>query len=86
LFRTFPKTHLNTFLLELLMAEGVITSYGVGSRIGGGSEANDRKRAMEDNSPGPSTKRRTGSAVKKEEMSAKDRARRIQALQVSNVN
>jgi hypothetical protein len=65
------------------MAEGVITRYGVGARIGGESVANDRKRAREDNSPGPSTKRRTGSTVKKEEMSANTRAQRIQALQVS---
>jgi hypothetical protein len=69
------------FLLELLMAEGVITRYGVG-----GPDANDRKRAREDYSPGPSTKRRTGSTVKKEEMSANGRAQRIQILQVSRVN
>ena len=69
------------------MAEGVITRYGVGARIGGGgSDVNDRKRAREDYSPGPSTKRRTGSTVKKEEMSANARAQRIQALQVSRVN
>jgi hypothetical protein len=67
---------------ELLMAEGVITRYGVGARIGGGGfDVNDRKRAREDYSPGPSTKRRTGSTVKKEEMSANARAQRIQALQ-----
>jgi len=65
---------------ELLMAEGVITRYGVGARIGGGSEANERKRAREDYPPGPSTKRRTGSTVKKEEMSVNARAQRIQAL------
>jgi hypothetical protein len=71
------------------MAEGVISSYGhgVGARIGGGgSEANDRKRAREDYSPGPSTKRRTGSTAKKEEMSANARAQRIQDLQVSRIN
>jgi len=62
------------------MAEGVVTGCGVGARIGRGSEANDRKRAGEDSSPGPSTKRRTGSTVKKEEMSADARAQRIQAL------
>ena len=84
IFRTFPETLL-ILLLELLMAEGVITS--VGARIGGGSEANDgnSKRAREGHSPGPSTKRRTGSTVKKEELSAKARARRMQALQVSRV-
>ena len=62
------------------MAEGVITGYGVGTRIGGGgSDANDRKRAREDRySPGPSTKRQTRPTVKKE--------KRIQALQVSRVN
>jgi hypothetical protein len=68
------------------MAEGVITRCGVGARIGGGSDANDRKRAREDCLPGPSTKRRTGSTIKKEEMSANARAQRIQALQVSRVN
>ena len=68
------------------MADGVITGHGVGARIGRGSEVNDRKRAREDFSPGPSTKRRTGSTVKKEEVSANARAQRIQALQVSRVN
>jgi hypothetical protein len=64
------------------MAEGVITRHGVG-----GSDANDRKRAREDHySPGPSTKRRTGSTVKKEKMSANARLQRVQALQVSRVN
>lgn len=69
---------------------------------GGGSEANDRKHTREDHSPGPSTKRRTRtvtangqrrnafvrseSIVKKEEMSANARAKRIQVLQVSRVN
>ena len=66
----------------------MIAGYGVGARIGGGesNDANDRKRAREDYTPGPSTKRRTGSTVKKEEMSANARAQRIQALQVSRVN
>jgi hypothetical protein len=70
------------------MAEGVITRYGVGARIGAGrSDSNDRKRAREDYySPGPSTKRRAGSTVKKEKMSANARAQRIQVLQVSRVN
>jgi len=68
------------------MAEGVIPRYGVRDRIGGGSEANDRKRAREDHSPGPSTKRLTRSTVKKEEMSVNARAQRIHALQVSRVN
>jgi hypothetical protein len=77
--------------LELLMAEGMITRYGVGTRIGGAgsdseSDANDRKRAREDFSPGPSTKRRTRSTVKKEVMSADARVQRIQALQVSRVD
>ena len=67
------------------MADGVITGYGVGARIGRGFEANDKKRAREDSLPGPSTKRRTGPTVKKEEMSANARAQRIQALQVSRV-
>lgn len=68
------------------MAEGVIARYGVGARIGGGPEVNDRKRAREDNPSGPSTKRRTGSTVKKEEMSVNARAQRIQALRVSRVD
>jgi len=63
------------------MAEGVIAGHGVGTRIGRGSEVNDRKRAREDPSPGPSTKRR-GSTVK-EEVSVNARARRIQALKVN---
>ena len=81
-FRAFPKTLL-ILLLELLMADGVITGYGVGARIGRGSVANDKKRAREDSLPGPSTKRRTGPTVKSEEMSVNARAQRIQALQVS---
>jgi len=85
IFRTFPETQL-ILLLELLMAEGVISGHGVQVGIGGGSEANDRKRAREGDSPGPSTKRHTGSTVKTEEMSVKARAQRIQALQVSRVN
>lgn len=84
-FAPFRETQL-ILLLELLMAEGVITRYGVGARIGGGPEVNDRKRAREDYSSGPSTKRRTGPTVKKEEMSVNARAQRIQALQVSRVN
>jgi hypothetical protein len=52
--------------------------------VAGGSEVNDRKRAREDGSPG-SSKRRTGSSVKKEDISAA-RSQRIQALQVSRVN
>jgi hypothetical protein len=62
------------------MAQGVITGHGVGARISGGSEVNGRKRARVDGSPGPS-KRRTGSPVKKEEISADGRAQRIRALQ-----
>jgi hypothetical protein len=73
-------------LLELLIAEGVIAEYGVGAGVGGRSGPNDRKRDREDRSPGPSTKRRTGSTVKKEDMSANARKQRIQALQVSSVN
>jgi hypothetical protein len=73
-------------LLELLIAEGVITGCGIRAGNGGGSEANERKRDREDDSPGPSTKRRTGSTVKKEEMSVNARAQRIQDLQVSRAN
>jgi hypothetical protein len=73
-------------LLELLIAEGVITGCDIKAENGGGSQANDRKRDREDDPPGPSTKRRTESTVKKEEMSANARAQRIRALQVSGVN
>jgi hypothetical protein len=73
-------------VLELLIAEGVITGYGVGTRIGGGSEANEKKRDREDDSPGPSTKRHTRSTVKKEEISDNALEQRIQALQVSGVH
>ena len=69
------------------MVEGVIKRYGVGARIGGGgSDANDRKRARENSSPGPSTERRTGSTIKKEKLFVNARAQRVQALQVSRVN
>jgi hypothetical protein len=70
-------------LPELLMAQGVITGHGVGAGIR--SEGNDRKRAREGGLPGPS-KRRAGSTVKKEAISANARTQRIQALQVSRVN
>jgi hypothetical protein len=84
IFLNFPETQL-ILLLELLIAEGVIT--GVGAKIGGGSEASERKRtASEDDSPGPSTKRRTRSTVKKEIMSVNTPAQRIQTPQVSRVN
>jgi hypothetical protein len=70
-------------LLELLIAEGVITGFGIRAGNGGGFKANERKRdTREDDSPGPSTKRRTGSTIKKEEMSVNARAQRIQDLQV----
>jgi hypothetical protein len=71
-------------LPELLMAQGVISGHGVGAGISGGSEVNNRKRAWEGGSPGPS-KRRTRSSVK-EEISANARAQRIQDLQVSGVH
>lgn len=61
------------------MSQGVITGVGVGA----GSEV---KRARADGSPGPSTKRRTGSTVEKEEMSANDRTRRMHSLLVSGFN
>jgi len=64
------------------MAQGVITAVGVGA----GSEVNGRKRARADGSPGPSTKRRTGSTVEKEEMSANDRTRRMHSLLISGFN
>jgi hypothetical protein len=72
-------------LPELLIAQGVIAGRGVGAKISGGSGVNDRKRAREAGSAGPS-KRRTGSTVKNEEVSDDDREQRIQSLQVSNVN
>jgi hypothetical protein len=69
------------------MAQGVIVGYHVGAGTSGGSKVNDRKRAREDGSSGPS-KRRTGPTVKKEELSADSdaRTRRIQALQVGRIN
>ncbi len=73
--------NLTNLLLEMLMAQGVITGYSVGAV----SEVNDRKRPREDGLPGPS-KRRAGSTVKKEDMSADGREQEIQALQVSEVN
>jgi hypothetical protein len=70
----------------------VIIEHDVGARIRGESvsEANDRKRAGEDGSPGPSKRRtpRTQSTIKKEYIAgsaANARAQRIQALQVSRV-
>jgi len=65
---------------ELLMAQGVIVGYNIGAGISGGSEVDDRKRAREDGSSGPS-KRRTGSSIKEEELSDDARAQRIQALE-----
>lgn len=67
------------------MAQGVIVGHGVGARINGGSEANDRKRAREDGPSGPS-KRRAGPTVKKEEITGDARTQRIQALQVSRID
>jgi hypothetical protein len=70
---------------ELLMAQGVISGDDVRSGNGNreGSEVNDRKRAREDGSPGPS-KRHTRPTVKKEEISVL--SQQIQALQVSRAN
>ena len=71
---------------ELLMAQGVIIEHDVGAGTSGGSKVNNKKRVRDDGSPGPS-KRRTGSTVKKEEISANARrAQRIQDLQVSRAN
>jgi hypothetical protein len=66
------------------MAQGVITGHVGGAQISGGSEINGRKRAREGGSPG-SSKRHTGSSVKKEAISADARVQRVQALQVSRV-
>ena len=71
-------------LPELLMAQGVIIGHDVGTGMSGGSEVNDRKRARENESPGPS-KRRTGPTIKKEEDSDDVRRQQIQVLQVSRV-
>jgi hypothetical protein len=66
-------------LPELLVDQGVIAGHDVGAGNGnpGGSEVNDRKRAREGGSPGPSKRA-------KEEMSAL--SQQIQALQVSGAN
>jgi hypothetical protein len=65
------------------MAQGVITGHNVGAEISGESEVNDRKRVREDESPGPSAKRRTRPTIKKEEIDS--RVQQIRALQVSRV-
>jgi hypothetical protein len=70
-------------LLALLMAQGVIAEDApVETREG--PRINDRKRTGEDHDalPGPS-KRRAGSTIKIEDMSATARAERIRELQVS---
>ena len=69
----------------LLMAQGVITGHDVGggNESSEGSEVNNRKRAREDGSSGPS-KRRARSTVKREDISAL--SQQIQALQVSGAN
>ena len=77
----FPL-NLAKMLPELLMAQGVIVGHDVGTGISEESEVNDRKRARDDESPGPS-KRRTGPTIKKEETSDDVRRQRIQVLQVS---
>jgi hypothetical protein len=64
------------------MAQGVIPGRRVDAGTGGASEFNDRKRAREGGSPGPST-RRPRRSIKNEDMSAHARAQRIRALQVS---
>jgi hypothetical protein len=66
------------------MAQGVIIGHDVGTGISEVSEVSNRKRAREDESPGPS-KRRTGPTIKKEEISDDVRRQRIQVLQVSRV-
>ena len=48
------------------MAQGLIIGPGVGVGTSGASGTNDRKRAREDGSPGPS-KRRTGPRTKNKE-------------------
>jgi len=69
-------------LLALLMAQGIIAGQDVPVRTSEGPRINDRKRTGEDALPGPS-KRRAGSTIKNEDMSATARAQRIRDLQVS---
>jgi len=69
---------------ELLMAQGVVVGHDVGTGISEESEVNDRKRARDGETPGPS-KRRTGPTIKKEETSDDVRRQRIQVLQ-GNLN
>jgi len=64
----------------LLMAQGVIPGEDVPVGTSEGPRINDRKRTGEDALPGPS-KRRAGSTVKNEDMSATARAQRIRELQ-----
>jgi hypothetical protein len=65
----------------LLMAQGIIPGEDVPVGTSEGPSINDRKRTGEDASSGPS-KRRAGSTVKIEDMSATARAQRIRNLQV----
>ena len=83
-FQTFLYNLANA-LLELLMAQGVVTGHDVrdGNENYEGSEVNNKKRARGDGSPGP-YKRRTRSTVKKEDISAL--GQQIQVLQVSETN
>lgn len=76
--------NLTNVLSELLMADGVIVGRGVGAEISGVSEVNDRKRAREVGSPGPS-KRRTRSTTKHEETPADARSQQIQDPQVGRI-
>jgi hypothetical protein len=65
---------------ELLRAQGIIPANDVDRQ---GSPVNNKKRAREDGSPGPSSSRLKVKPVKGEELSEDARAQRMQALQVS---
>jgi hypothetical protein len=73
--RSFSKP-LPILFLELLRAQGIIPANDVESPI------NEKKRAREDGSPGPSRSRPKVNSIKSEEPS-RARAQRIHALQVS---
>jgi hypothetical protein len=63
---------------ELLRAQGIIPANDVDRQ---GSPVNNKKRAREDGSPGPSSSRLKVKPVKGEELSEDARAQRMQALQ-----
>ena len=76
--RSFSRP-LPILFLELLRAQGIIPANDVNRQV---SPINEKKRAREDGSPGPSRSRPKVNPVKSEEP-LRARAQRIQALQVS---